>query len=391
MKLTTETARILSLLSLLVVIAVGFHFASGGLFLTARNLYNLVVQTSVVAIMATGMTLVIVTRNIDLSVGSALGLVGMVIALVQIELFPADAAWNWPVSIVIGLLCGALIGAWNGLWIAYAGVPSFVVTLGGLLIFRGLAFETAEGRTLAPFQETYRVFGGGLEGAIGEPASWRLAIIAMVLYALVQLALHWRARRMGTSAALWVRIVKIVFVAAAAAGFVAVMNAYNLPRTEIGRGIPVPALALIVIVLLMEGIARTTTFGRHVYAIGGNLEASRLVGLSTRATVFWVYVLMGLLASIAAVIATARLNAGTSSTGELLELSVIAAAVIGGVSLSGGRGSVTAAVIGALVIQSLDSGMVLVGASSSVRMITIGLILTVAVFADKVLSGEKRE
>ena len=167
MKIHPDVARILSLLALLAVIAIVFHVASGGLFLTPRNLYNLVVQTSVVAIMATSMTLVIVTRNIDLSVGSALGLVGMIIALVQIEWLPLDASWNWPASILIGLACGAAIGAWNGLWIAYAGVPSFVVTMGGLLIFRGLAFETAQGRTLAPFQEGYQVFGGGIDGAIG--------------------------------------------------------------------------------------------------------------------------------------------------------------------------------------------------------------------------------
>lgn len=391
MAIKSETARILSLLTLLVVIAVGFHLASDGLFLTARNLYNLVVQTSVVAIMATGMTLVIVTRNIDLSVGSAVGLVGMVIALVQIELLPLDAWWNWPLSIAVGIGCGALIGAWNGLWIAYAGVPSFVVTLGGLLIYRGLAFETAQGRTLAPFQDGYQVFGGGLQGAIGEEASWTLLVAAVALYTIVQLGLHLRARRLGRFSTLGLRLAKIAGFALLGAGFVAIMNSYDLPRTEIGRGIPVPALMLIVIVLLMEGIARLTTFGRHAYAIGGNVEASRLVGLATRGTVFRVYVLMGVLAAIAAVVATARLNAGTSSTGELLELSVIAAAVIGGVSLSGGRGSVTAAVIGALVIQSLDSGMVLVGASSSVRMIAIGLILTVAVFADRVLSGERSE
>ncbi|WP_226781296.1 sugar ABC transporter permease [Oceaniglobus trochenteri] len=391
MKLGTEGARILSLLALLAVIAVGFHIASGGLFLTPRNIYNLVVQTSVVAIMATGMTFVIVTRNIDLSVGSSLGLIGMVIALVQIKWLPGDAAWNWPLSILAGLACGALIGAWNGLWVAYARVPSFVVTLGGLLIFRGMAFETAQGRTLAPFQDGYLVFGGGIQGAIGESASWMVGLVGVALYAVTQVVAHLRAARMSRNEPVRRRVLKVLAVLLVMGAFVWIMNAYNLPRSDIGRGIPVPALVLIAIVLMMEWIGRATTFGRHSYAIGGGMEASRLVGINTRKTVFFVYVLMGVLAAVAAVIATARLNAGTSSTGELLELSVIAAAVIGGVSLSGGRGSVAAAVIGALVIQSLDSGMVLVGASSSMRMIAIGLILTIAVFADNQFAREAKE
>lgn len=382
------STRMLSLLSLLVLIAVVFHVLSGGLFLTPRNLYNLVVQTSVVAVMATGMTLVIITRNIDLSVGSALGLVGMVIALFQIEIFPAEAAWNWPLSAAIGLVCGALIGAWNGAWIAFGGIPSFVVTLGGLLIFRGLAFETAQGRTLAPFQETYQVFGGGLNGALGESMSWWMLVVILVLYAVGEFFIHRRQMRIGHALPLTLRALRMAMVAILAVGFVFVMNAYDRPRTDIGRGVPVPALILLVTVLVMEFIARFTTFGRYAYAIGGDVEAARLVGIPTRQTVFWIYVLMGVLAAVAAVIATARLNAGTSSTGELLELSVIAAAVIGGVSLLGGRGTVSGAVIGAVIIQSLDSGMVLVGASSSVRMIAIGVILTLAVYIDKRLSKE---
>lgn len=386
--LSPRALRAGSLLALLAAIALGFHAASGGLFLTPRNLYNLVVQTTVVGIMATGMTLVIATRNIDLSVGSALGLVGMVIALLQIEILPVGAAWNWPLSVAAGLACGAAIGAWNGAWVAYGGVPSFVVTLGGLLIFRGLAFETAQGRTLAPFQDAYQVFGGGLDGALGEPSSWALLAVLLALYALGEGLILRRRRRLGARASVLRHALRVLVVALLAAAFVQVMNAYDRPRTEIGRGVPVPALMLLILVLAMEFVARFTTFGRYAFAIGGDVEAARLAGIPTRATVFWVYVLMGLLAAVAAVVATARLNAGTSSTGELLELSVIAAAVIGGVSLSGGRGTVTGAVVGALVIQSLDSGMVLVGASSSVRMIAIGLILTLAVFADRFLSRE---
>jgi D-xylose transport system permease protein len=383
--------RTFSLLLLLVGIAAVFHVLSGGLFLTPRNLYNLVVQTSVVAILACGMTLVIVTRNIDLSVGSLLGFVGMIIALLQIELFPKEAVWNWPLTVLIGLMAGALIGAWHGVWVAWAGVPSFVVTLGGLLVFRGAAFEVAQGRTLAPFDPVYQFLGGGIDGAIGSGPSWLLYAVLMGIYALTEITIHRRQVRLGFPTSARARLLRVGMVALAAAAFVATMNAYTKPRTDIGRGIPFPALILLAVMFGMEIIARFTTFGRYVFAIGGNPEAARLSGIPTRQTVLWVYVIMGLLCAVAAVVTTARLNAGTSSTGELLELSAIAAAVIGGVSLSGGCGTVTGAVIGALVIQSLDSGMVLVGASSSQRMILIGLVLMFAVLADQAFSRRDKE
>ncbi|MCV6823499.1 MULTISPECIES: sugar ABC transporter permease [Halocynthiibacter] len=381
--------RTLSLVGLLVVIAVTFHFLSGGLFLSARNLYNLVVQTSVVAILACGMTLVIVTRNIDLSVGSVLGCVGMVIALLQIEIFPQDAAWNWPLTVAIGIGLGALIGAWHGVWIAYFGVPSFVVTLGGLLIFRGAAFEVAQGKTLAPFDPVYRLFGGGIDGALGVGPSWALFAIIMVLYGLGEVLVHRRQMRLGFDSTVRTKLLRFLAVFVVAAAFVATMNSYMKPRSDIGRGIPVPALVLLSVVLFMEFVTRFTTFGRYIFAIGGNIEAARLNGIPTRRTVLKVFIAMGVLCAIAAVVTTARLNAGTSSTGELLELSAIAAAVIGGASLSGGRGTIAGAVVGALIIQSLESGMVLIGASSSQRMVAIGLVLMVAVLADKYLSGEE--
>lgn len=378
--------RTFSLLGLLAVIALLFHVLSGGLFLTPRNIYNLVVQTSVVAIIATGMTLVIASRNIDLSVGSVLGCVGMVIALLQIQILPAEAAWNWPLTIAVGLGLGALIGAWHGFWIAYLGVPSFVVTLGGLLIFRGLAFEVAQGRTLAPFQPAYQLFGGGIDGAIGVTASWALFAVAMGLYAVADVMIYRRKLRLGFPTSATAHLLRFALVFGAGLVLVMTMNAYTKPRTEIGRGLPIPLLILLATLLTMEFIARFTTFGRYVFAIGGNTEAARLTGIPTRQVILFVFVIQGLLCAVAAVVTTARLNAGTSSTGELLELSAIAAAVIGGVSLSGGRGTVAGAVIGAFVIQSLDSGMVLVGASSSQRMITIGLILMVAVLADQILA-----
>ena len=171
--------------------------------------------------------------------------------------------------------------------------------------------------------------------------------------------------------------------------FVLTMNAYDMPRSDLGRGIPAPALILLAVVLSLEFLARQTTFGRYVFALGGHAEAARLSGIPVGRTIMAVYGLMGFLCALAAIVQTARLNAGTAGTGELLELSAIAAAVIGGVSLAGGQGTVIGAVLGALVIQSLDSGMVLVGATSSQRMILIGLVLMAAVYADRLFTGRK--
>lgn len=381
--------RAFSLLGLLLFIAVVFHLLSGGLFLTSRNLYNLVVQSSAPAILAAGMALVIATRNIDLSVGSVLGFVGMMVAFLQIQVFPFDAVWNWPLTIVIALVLGALIGAWHGVWIAYLGVPSFVVTLGGLLVFRGGAFEVAQGRTLAPFQEGYQVLGGGLSGSLGVSASWALLAVLLALYVLGEILIYRREARLGFAANPAARALRAVLVTAFGVAAVATMNAHTVPRTDIGRGLPYPALILLAVLLFMEFLARLTTFGRAIYAIGGNEEAARLAGIPVKRVIAMVFVIMGVLCAVAAVVTTARLNAGTAGTGQLLELTVIAAAVIGGVSLAGGRGTVTGAVTGAFVIQSLDSGMVLIGATSSQRMILIGLVLMAAVLADRLFSNRR--
>jgi D-xylose transport system permease protein len=178
-RLTGLDTRLLAMLGAMVVIWIVLDLMTGGLFLTPRNLFNLAVQGSAVGIMATGMVLVIVARHIDLSVGSVLGFVGMSIAYLQVEVLPLGAAWNWPLTIVFGLALGALVGLWQGLWIARGGVPAFVVTLGGLLIFRGAAFEITDGRTVAPLDPVYQLLGGGIDGSIGATASWTLGLSAM--------------------------------------------------------------------------------------------------------------------------------------------------------------------------------------------------------------------
>jgi D-xylose transport system permease protein len=390
-RLTGLDSRFLAMLGALLVIWVVLDLWTGGLFLTPRNLFNLAVQGSAVGIMATGMVLVIVARHIDLSVGSVLGFVGMAIAFLQVEVFPLGAAWNWPLTILFGVALGALVGLWQGVWVAYGGVPAFVVTLGGLLIFRGAAFEITDGRTVAPLDPTYQLLGGGIDGSIGATPSWILGCIAVaaVAFSLIK-ARNKRARYGFPLKPLWAEIGMILVWSALIIAFVMIMNAYTKPRSDIPRGIPVPVLILLAVVILMTFVARFTTFGRYVFAMGGNPEAAALSGINVKRTTIMIFVVMGMLCAVAAVITTARLNAGTNSMGMLAELNVIAAAVIGGTSLAGGLGTIPGAILGAVVIQSLDNGLVLLGVSSSQRSIVIGLVLIAAVWFDVVYNKNRR-
>ena len=375
--------RFLSMLLALVAIWLGLTVLTDGIFLSSRNLYNLAVQSSVVGILSTGMVLVIVARHIDLSVGSVLGVVGMTIAFLQKDVFPIEAFWNWPVAILAGLVLGLLIGFWQGYWIAYLGVPAFIVTLGGLMTFRGGTFLITEGRTVAPLNPTYQLLGGGIDGSIGFTASWVLGIIGVVAVVVSSIRERRKNQRYEVPVKpIWAEVSVIVLWSAAILAFVMVMNSYYKPRTEIPRGIPIPVLILIVVVVVMTFIARKTRFGRHVFAFGGNPEAAELGGINVRMLTLKIFVIMGVLGTIAAVISTARLNAGVNSLGNLAELNVIAAAVIGGSSLSGGKGTIPGAIMGAVIMQSLDSGMVLLGVSSAMRQVIIGLVLVVAVWFD---------
>lgn len=373
-------ARTAGMLLVLAVIWLALDRATGGVFLSARNLYNLAVQSSAVGVMAMGMVLVIVARHIDLSVGSLLGFSGMVIAALQ-----AEAGIAWPLCIAIGLGLGAAIGAWQGYWVAYRGVPAFVVTLAGLLVFRGAAWLVTDGRTVAPLDPGFERLGGGIQGSIGTAWSWALGGLALAALGASQ----WRTRRdrrahrVPTRPA-WAEALSFALWCAGVAGFVAVMNAYEQPRSEVGRGIPVPVLILIAVAVAMGALVRATRFGRYVFAIGGSPVAAALAGIDVRRVTLRVFALMGLLCGVSAVLTTARLGAGANSMGTLAELNVIAAAVIGGTSLAGGAGTIAGAILGAVVMQSLENGMVLLGVSSAARQVAIGLALIAAVWIDSI-------
>ncbi len=396
--------RMLGMIGALLVIWIGFQFWSGegswseGTFLSARNLWNLSVQTAAVGIMATGMVLVIVTRNIDLSVGSMLAVLGMAMAMIQAEILPPDilsfdSPWIWVISLAVGIVMGGVLGAFQGAVIAYVGVPSFVVTLGGLLVWRGLAWMMASGRTIAPMDANFQLLGGGARGTIGATWSWVVGIVACI--GIVLLLINSRRQRIRFGFHLRPRWADYTIGAVSIGvvlGAIAYLNSYNLPIRlaeqrgggDIAFGLANPVLISIGVVLVMTFVATRTRFGRYVYAIGGNPEAAELAGIKTKMTIVKTFALMGVLVGIGAAVQVARLNAAVSGLGQLTELYVIAAAVIGGTSLSGGVGTIPGAMLGALVMQSLQSGMALVGVETAAQDIAVGVVLVVAVALDTV-------
>lgn len=407
LKATELDTRMLGMVAALLVIWVGLHLLSGGLFLTPRNLWNLSVQTSWGAIMATGMVLVIVMRNIDLSVGSVEGVVGMIMGVAQAEFLirvmgmQLGNPWLWVVALAIGVVLGLVIGALQGFIIAYLEVPAFIVTLGGLLIWRGAAWWITSGRTVAPLDATFQLMGGGPAGSIGATWSWILGLVACA--GVIAMLLNGRVQRQRFKFPLrpvWAEIFLGVMTCVAILGAVKVANSYpwpagvvskyaaanNIPIPEgglfIAHGIAIPVLMAVAVGLIMTFVTNRTRFGRYVFAIGGNPEAANLAGINTRWVTMKVFMIMGVLAAIAAAISSARLNAATNSLGTLDELLVIAAAVIGGTSLAGGSGTVVGAMLGALLMQSLQSGMVLLGLDTPLQNIVVGLVLVVAVWLD---------
>jgi D-xylose transport system permease protein len=413
LKATELDTRMLGMGGALLAIWIAFHVLSGGLFLTPRNLWNLSVQSSSVAIMATGMVIVIVTRNIDLSVGSMLGFIGMIMGVMQADLLPGllgfDNPATWILTLAAGLLAGAILGAAQGFVIAYLGVPSFIVTLGGLLIWRGAAWWVTSGQTVAPLDSRFRLMGGGPEGSIGATWSWIVGFLACA--AVVALLAHGRSRRKAFHFALRPVAAEVFLGGIACAlvlGAVAIVNAYPWPIGSLRRyaeenhialpagglfiahGIAIPVLIAIGAGVAMTFLSTRTRFGRYVYAIGGNPEAAELAGVDTRWVIMKTFMLMGLLAALAGAVSIARLNAATNSEGTLAELLVIAAAVIGGTSLAGGVGTVAGAMLGAVLMQSLQSGMVLLGVDTPLQSIVVGAVLVAAVWLDIVYRRRER-
>jgi D-xylose transport system permease protein len=402
--------RLLGMLAALIISWIVFNIASNGQFLTPRNLWNLSVQTASVAIMATGMVLIIVSRNIDLSVGSILAVVGMFMALMQQEWLPQalglgfDHWWIWIVTVIAGIVVGGAIGLLHGFLTAYVLIPSFVVTLGGLLVWRAVTFVLASGRTISPLDATFQLLGGGPKGSVGDTVSWIIGIVVCLAIVYGIVASRRRRKRFDFPLRpIWAEVLIGAVGCIVVLGAVWVANSYPWPprlATQyaqergiiepeggliIPTGIANPVLIALGVAVVMTVLATRRRFGRYVFAIGGNPEAAVLSGVNTRRVIMGTFVIMGVLCAIAAVVSTARLNAAVSGLGVGAELSVIAAAVIGGTSFAGGIGTIPGAVLGALIIQSLVSGMQLLRFDNPAQDIAVGVVLVFAVGLDQVL------
>lgn len=370
--------RLLLMCLLLVVMAIVFNMLSGGVFLSPENLYNIAQQTAVVGIVSTVMVLIIVARHIDLSVGSVMGFVGVLVAYLQYT-----AGWSWPAASLAGLAVALLVSLYQGGLTAVLGVPSFVVTLGGLMSFRGAAFLVADGKTQPVNDEFFQRLGGGYDGGIGTTATWVLAVVVGVIF----FARMWQKRRARQRhempvEPLWMDLLLTAVPVAVVFAFSATMNSYQISSKTEPQGMPIPVLIWAAVAVVLSFIVHRTRFGRYVFAMGGNPDAAALVGIPVKRVTLMLFALLAVLVTIAAIVSIARLNAGTNSLGTGMELYVIAAAVIGGTALAGGSGSIFGSVLGALIMQSLDSGMLLLDVPIGKRMVIIGQVLIVAVVFD---------
>ena len=370
--------RMVLMSGVLILVALVFNFLSDGIFLSPENLYNIAQQTAVVGILATIMVLIIVARHIDLSVGSVMGFVGVLIAFLMYT-----ANWTWPAACLAGLAAALAVSMYQGALTAYIGVPTFVVTLGGLMSFRGAAYLVADGKTQPLADEFFLKLGGGYNGGIGTQASWvigGLMCIALV-YAMLSKRNAKKAYGVPTNSLGMDTLIVLVPVIIIMA-FVAVMNSYHIPNKPEAQGIPIPVLIWGAVALFVSFLVHRTRFGRYVFAIGGNPDAAELVGIPVKRVTMLMFLLLAVLITIAAIVSISRLNAGTNSLGNNLELLVIAATVIGGTALAGGSGTIIGSVLGALIMQCIDSGMLLLDVSIGTRYIIIGQVLIAAVVFD---------
>jgi D-xylose transport system permease protein len=366
-KISMTNLRAYTMVFALIIVWLLFTWLTDGVFLEARNFSNLMRQTAVTGVLAVGMLMIIVTGQIDLSVGSVVGLAGGISAVVLTWL-----GWGLVPSIAAAIVVGLVIGALQGTLVAYANIPAFIVTLGGLLVWRGIIKGVTKGNTIPIGLRAYKNIGQSyVAPAVG------IAIAVLAIGAIIFLAV--RRVRARTSYGLGAphiagTILRIVLPSLVVLGFILALNSY--------AGVPIPVIILVAIALIGVLLTQNTTFGRYLYAIGGNPDAARLSGISLRRHILMVFCIMGALAGIAGVIYTARVGSGAPDAGTLLELDAIAACVIGGASLMGGRGTVFGACLGALFMASLDNGMSLKNVENYIQDIVKGFILVVAVGLD---------
>lgn len=344
-------------------------------FLSPTNLTNIVLQYSYILILAIGMVMIIVAGQIDLSVGSVVALTGAVSAVVVVR-----QGMPWYVGVLAALFVGLLVGIWQGFWVAYVGIPGFIVTLAGMLLFRGLTFLVLDNKSLSPFGGTYYdIANGFLNGLLG---GYGFDVFTLVIFAIAVVGFgvsQWRTRQgkiayQQTVESMPLFVVKLVAIAAVVMWF-----GYQL---SISRGLPIVLIILAVLIIAYTLVTQKSVFGRHVYAVGGNRHAAELSGVKVRKVNFWIFVNMGVLASVAGIVYSSRMNGAQPGAGNMFELDAIAACFIGGASTTGGVGRVGGAMIGGLIMAVMSNGMQLMGVPQSMQQVVKGLVLLLAVAFD---------
>jgi putative multiple sugar transport system permease protein len=359
----------------LAAIVLLFQVWTGGILLKPLNVTNIIQQNGYILVLAIGMVIVIISGHIDLSVGSIAGFIGAMSAVLMVR---NDMPWLLAVAVCVGM--GALIGAWQGFWIAYVGIPSFIVTLGGMLVFRGATQYLLEGQSIAPMPHGLEQVSGGFLPEIGANAIYHwptviLGAVVMVAAVVVQVRRRRSQIRYGQDvSATTVFVAKCVAIVVALAVFTLLLASY--------RGVPIVGIILVVLTIVYAFVMRNTVLGRQVYAVGGNSAAARLSGIRNQRVTLLVFVNMGILAAVAGLLFAARLNSATPQAGINFELEAIAAAFIGGASASGGVGTVFGAIVGGLVLGVLNNGMSILGIGSDVQQVIKGLVLLAAVGFD---------
>ena len=374
-KLIKDNIRQYGMIMALIVIIIYFNFATNGVSLLPLNVNNIVLQNAHVIILAVGMLIVILTGNIDLSVGSVAAFVGAILGILMVR-----HNLDWRLATLLGLFLGLLAGMWNGFWIAYIKVPAFIVTLGGMLIFRGLTLVVLDGVTIGPLPPGYNSLSSGFLPDYFNGNGIHLFTVSVgILFSIFYLISVFMSRRKKIQyqidvAPIWVIVLSSAFV----------ITAINLFTYTIAkhRGFPNVSIILFIVITIYVFITKKTIIGRHIYAMGGNAEAANLSGINTKRTMFMVYANMGMLAALSGIVFSARLNAATPKAGDLFELDAIASAFIGGASSVGGIGTIIGAVIGALVMGVINNGMSLLGLGIDWQQVVKGLVLLLAVWFD---------
>jgi D-xylose transport system permease protein len=369
-----QIARIPALRDSMLLLVLGcvwlyFYFATGGTFLTQRNLLLLALQTSIVSLAAISAVMLIVTRNFDLSVGSAVALVGVVLALLTVK-YNVNAG----VAVIVAVASGIVMGVWQGFWVSQIGVSSFIVTLAGMLYFRGLSMIATNGATVAPVPDSLTDLA---TGSLSPDLSIGVIVLFLSGYIALRLFELLRGRSLGL-----VQQLRLDLLRAAAPAIVAAAVATWVVSRQ---GVPYLVLLVAICTIAAELLMRRTRYGARLYAIGGNPEAARLSGINLKGVIFWNFVIAGFGYGVTGVALTARVSGAIGGTaGLFLELDAIAAAIIGGTSLSGGRGRVVGALLGALLMGSLNNGMSLMNVPTFYQNTARGVVLLLAVAIDHI-------